>query len=154
MASRSVNKVILIGNLGGDPELRHTASNIPVVNFTVATNENWVNKEGAREERTEWHRVVAWRRLAEICHEYLRKGTQVYIEGKLQTRSWEDQSGQKRYMTEVVADEMVILGSRGGGGGGAAETGSYQGGQQPGDGSSDQDYQPPAQAEDDDDLPF
>jgi len=113
MASRSVNKVILIGNLGGDPELRHTVSNVPVVNFTVATNENWVNKEGVREERTEWHRVVAWRRLAEICHEYLRKGTQVYIEGKLQTRSWEDQNGQRRYMTEIVADEMVILGGRG-----------------------------------------
>ena len=113
MASRSINKVILIGNLGGDPELRHTVSNIPVVNFTVATNENWVNKEGVREERTEWHRIVAWRRLAEICHEYLRKGTQVYIEGKLQTRSWEDQNGQKRFMTEVVADEMVILGQRG-----------------------------------------
>ncbi|HUU28228.1 MAG TPA: single-stranded DNA-binding protein [archaeon] len=114
MASRSINKVLIIGNLGGDPELRHTANNVPVVNFTVATNENWLNKEGVREERTEWHRVVAWRRLAEICHEYLRKGTQVYIEGKLQTRSWEDQSGQRRYMTEIVADEMVILGHRGG----------------------------------------
>ena len=149
MASRSVNKVILIGNLGGDPELRHTASNVPVVNFTVATNENWVNKDGTREERTEWHRVVAWRRLAEICHEYLRKGTQVYIEGKLQTRSWEDQSGQKRYMTEVVADEMVILGSRGGGG----ESGAYQGGQ-PGGEAGYQGHQPPAQVEEDDDLPF
>ena len=112
MASRSVNKVILIGNLGADPELRHTPGNVPVVNFTVATNESWVNREGAREERTEWHRVVAWRKLAEICNEYLRKGTQVYIEGRLQTRNWEDQSGQKRYMTEIVADEMVILGGR------------------------------------------
>jgi single-strand DNA-binding protein len=153
MASRSVNKVILIGNLGGDPELRHTASNVPVVNFTVATNESWVNKEGVKEERTEWHRVVAWRRLAEICHEYLRKGTQIYIEGKLQTRSWEDQSGQKKYMTEIVADEMVILGGRGGGGG---EAGAYQGGQTGGGESSYQNYQPPAkaQAEEDDDLPF
>lgn len=148
MASRSVNKAILIGNLGGDPELRHTASNVPVVNFTVATNESWVNKEGVREERTEWHRVVAWRRLAEICHEYLRKGTQVYIEGKLQTRSWEDQSGQKRYMTEIVADEMVILASRGDSDGGARQQRS----QDSADSGGYQDYQPPA--EDDDDLPF
>ena len=151
MASRSVNKVILIGNLGGDPELRHTVSNIPVVNFTVATNENWVNKEGVREERTEWHRVVAWRRLAEICHEYLRKGTQVYIEGKLQTRSWEDQNGQKRFMTEVVADEMVILGQRG------AEAGPPQAGEnvsskESAEGSDYGEFQPPAEG--DDDLPF
>ena len=149
MASRSINKVILIGNLGGDPELRHTVSNIPVVNFTVATNENWVNKEGVREERTEWHRIVAWRRLAEICHEYLRKGTQVYIEGKLQTRSWEDQNGQKRFMTEVVADEMVILGQRG------ADTGMQAGKDISQEGvteSSDDEFQPPAEG--DDDLPF
>ena len=150
MASRSVNKVILIGNLGGDPELRHTASNVPVVNFTVATNENWVNKDGVREERTEWHRVVAWRRLAEICHEYLRKGTQVYIEGKLQTRSWEDQSGQKRYMTEIVADEMVILTSRGEGP--VGEGSSYASRSQSGGDPGYQDFQPPT--EDDDDLPF
>ena len=151
MASRSVNKVILIGNLGGDPELRHTVSNVPVVNFNVATNENWVNKEGVREERTEWHRVVAWRRLAEICHEYLRKGTQVYIEGKLQTRNWEDQNGQKRFVTEVVADEMVILGSRSDAH--AADAGSSHGaqaGSHPAD--NYQDFQPPA--EQDDDLPF
>ncbi len=156
MASRSVNKVILIGNLGGDPELRHTASNVPVVNFTVATNENWVNKEGAREERTEWHRVVAWRRLAEICHEYLRKGTQVYIEGKLQTRSWEDQSGQKRFMTEVIADEMVILGGRGGGeghaGSGGSHYGDYAGGGHGGKTEREyEEFQPPAEG---DDLPF
>ncbi|OGG00006.1 MAG: hypothetical protein A2Z86_03035 [Candidatus Glassbacteria bacterium GWA2_58_10] len=151
MASRSVNKVILIGNLGGDPELRHTASNVPVVNFTVATNENWVNKEGVREERTEWHRVVAWRRLAEICHEYLRKGTQVYIEGKLQTRSWEDQSGQKRFMTEIVADEMVILGSRGADGA-AGATGQHPAEDLDHRGSDLQEYHAPAEG--DDDLPF
>jgi len=150
MASRSVNKVILIGNLGGDPELRHTVSNIPVVNFTVATNENWVNKEGVREERTEWHRVVAWRRLAEICHEYLRKGTQVYIEGKLQTRSWEDQNGQKRFMTEVVADEMVILGQRGGEAGGQAGEDSTS--KEYTESSDYGELQPPAEG--DDDLPF
>lgn len=150
MASRSVNKIILIGNLGGDPELRHTASNIPVVNFTVATNESWLNKDGVREERTEWHRVVAWRRLAEICHEYLRKGTQVYIEGKLQTRNWEDQNGQKRYMTEIVAAEMVILSPRG------AEARPQADESLPSEApSGDSDYgeiQPPAEGEDD--LPF
>ncbi|MFH1071189.1 MAG: single-stranded DNA-binding protein [Candidatus Glassbacteria bacterium] len=151
MASRSVNKVILIGNLGGDPELRHTVSNVPVVNFTVATNENWVNKEGVREERTEWHRVVAWRRLAEICHEYLRKGSQVYIEGKLQTRSWEDQNGQKRFVTEIVADEMVILGSRGDSHAAEAASGhGAAGGSHPADDYHE--FQPPA--EEGDDLPF
>jgi len=150
MASRSVNKVILIGNLGGDPELRHTVSNIPVVNFTVATNESWVNKEGVREERTEWHRVVAWRRLAEICHEYLRKGRQVYIEGKLQTRRWEDQNGQKRFMTEIVVDEMVILGQRVAEAGPQADEGLVS---EPPPGDSDYgELQPPAEG--DDDLPF
>ena len=151
MASRSVNKVILIGNLGGDPELRHTVSNIPVVNFTVATNENWVNKDGVREERTEWHRVVAWRRLAEICHEYLRKGTQVYIEGKLQTRSWEDQNGQKRFMTEIVADEMVILGQRGGEAG-TPQSGENTSSKESAESSDYGEFQPPAEG--DDDLPF
>ena len=151
MASRSVNKVILIGNLGGDPELRHTVSNIPVVNFTVATNESWINKDGIREERTEWHRVVAWRRLAEICHEYLRKGTQVYIEGKLQTRNWEDQqSGQKRFMTEIVADEMVILGHRGAES--YPETGEKVTSEESSADSAEGEFQPPAEA--DDDLPF
>jgi single-strand DNA-binding protein len=156
MASRSVNKVILIGNLGGDPELRHTPGNVPVVNFTVATNESWVNKDGAREERTEWHRVVAWRKLAEICSEYLHKGTQVYIEGRLQTRSWEDQSGQKKYMTEIVADEMVILGGRGAGEGSSASK-AFRGdsGPEPAGNAGDQfdDFQPPP-ANTEDDLPF
>ena len=110
MSSKSVNKCLIIGNLGGDPQLRHTTSGTPVCNFTVATNESWTNKEGVREERTEWHRVIAWRKLAEICHEYLRKGSPVYIEGKLQTRSWEDQSGHKHYCTEIIAGEMVMLG--------------------------------------------
>lgn len=154
MASRSINKVILIGNLGADPELRHTPGNVPVVNFTVATNESWVNRDGAREERTEWHRVVAWRKLAEICNEYLRKGTQVYIEGRLQTRSWDDQSGQKRYMTEIVADEMVILGSRGAaeGSSAAARSVSDEGAGAYGNDSFD-DYRPPA-GNSEDDLPF
>ncbi len=113
MASRGVNKVVLIGNLGADPELRHTSSNVPVANFRIATSESWTNKEGVREERTEWHNVVVWSKLAEIAKEYLSKGRQVYIEGKLQTRSWDDRDGNKRYTTEIKADQMVMLGGRG-----------------------------------------
>ena len=158
MARYNVNKVILIGNLGGDPELRHTSSNMPVVNFTVATNESWVNKEGTREERTEWHRVIAWGRLAEICNEKLRKGSQVYIEGRIQTRSWEDQTGQKRYVTEIVTNEMVILGGRAGesaappaGGSQAEGKGSTPASE--GSDESYEDFQPPSK-DADDELPF
>jgi len=110
-----VNKVILVGNLGRDPEIRHTQAGDSVANFTLATSERWTKKDGEREERTEWHRVVAFRKLAEICGQYLTKGKQVYIEGKLQTRSWEDREGNKRYTTEVVASNMVMLGRSGGG---------------------------------------
>lgn len=109
----SVNKVILIGNLGKDPEVRHTPSGAAVANFPIATNEAWNNKEGQREERTEWHRVVAFGRLAEICGQYLKKGKQVYIEGRLQTRSWDDREGNKRYTTEIVAATMTMLGRAG-----------------------------------------
>lgn len=109
----SVNKVILIGNLGRDPELRYTPSGKPVASFTVATTDQWTGKEGGKEERTEWHRVVAWGRLGEICGEYLHKGRQVYVEGKLQTRAWEDRDGNKRYTTEVVASTMQMLGPSG-----------------------------------------
>lgn len=105
----SVNKVILIGNLGKDPEIRRAQSGIAVANFTLATNESWNNKEGQREERTEWHRIVVFGKLAEICGQYLQKGKQVYVEGRLQTRSWEDKDGNKRYTTEVVASNMVML---------------------------------------------
>ena len=105
-----VNKVILVGNLGSDPTMRYTSGGTAVVNFNIATSERFTNKNGEKEERTEWHRVVAWARLAEICNEYLKKGKQVYIEGRLQTRQWEDQSGNKRYTTEVVANNMVMLG--------------------------------------------
>ncbi len=108
-----VNKVILVGNLGADPTMRHTPSGTAVANFNVATSETFKNKNGEKETRTEWHRVVAWARLAEICNEYLKKGKQVYIEGRLQTRSWEDQSGTKKYSTEVVANNMVMLGRAG-----------------------------------------
>jgi single-strand DNA-binding protein len=117
MASgRGVNKVILIGNLGGDPELRSTPGGTSVATFTLATNESWNDKDGTRQERTEWHRVVAWGRLAEICGQYLRKGRQVYIEGRLQTRSWEDKQGNQRKTTEVIARDMQMLGGRGEGG--------------------------------------
>ncbi len=109
MAS-GVNKVILIGNLGRDPELRYTASGIPVATFTVATTEEWRDKNtGSKQEHTEWHRVVAWRRLGEICGEYLHKGAKVYIEGKLRTRAWEDKNGNTRYTTEIVAQTIRIL---------------------------------------------
>ncbi len=105
-----VNKVILVGNLGGDPTVRYTQSGTAVANFNIATTERFNNKSGEREERTEWHRVVAWGKLAEICQQYLKKGKQVYIEGRLQTRNWEDQQGQKRYTTEIVARDMQMLG--------------------------------------------
>ncbi|MBW2096011.1 MAG: single-stranded DNA-binding protein [Deltaproteobacteria bacterium] len=109
----SINKVILIGNLGADPEVRYTPSGRAVANFRIATTEQWTNKEGGKEERTEWHRIVAWGRLGEICGEYLHKGKQVYIEGKLQTRSWEDRDGNKRFTTEILAQTMQMLGSAG-----------------------------------------
>ncbi|MDA0747871.1 MAG: single-stranded DNA-binding protein [bacterium] len=112
MARRGVNKVILIGNVGADPELRYTPSGAAVTNFNMATNENWTDNSGEKQERTEWHRIVVWGRLAEICNQYLRKGSKVYIEGRLQTRSWEGQDKQKRYTTEVVARDMQILDSR------------------------------------------
>jgi single-strand DNA-binding protein len=115
----SVNKVILVGNLGRDPELRYTQNGQAVANFTVATNENWTNKNGDREERTEWHRVVAWARVAELCAEYLAKGRTVYVEGRLQTREWEDKEGQKRRSTEIVAQTVQFLGGGRGAGAGA-----------------------------------
>lgn len=107
-----VNKVILIGNLGADPEIRYTQSGTPVVNFRIATTERWKDQNGQQQEQTEWHNIVAWRRLAEICGEYLAKGSRVYIEGKLQTRKWQDQNGNDRYSTEIVANEMKMLSPR------------------------------------------
>ena len=116
MASRGINKVILIGDLGQDPEVRYMPNGGAVCNITVATSETWKDKNtGENQERTEWHRVVMFRRLAEIAGEYLKKGSKVYLEGKLQTRKWQDQQGQDRYTTEIVADEMQMLDSRGGG---------------------------------------
>jgi|TARA_B100000676_G_scaffold233213_1_gene232474 single-strand DNA-binding protein len=109
MSKGSINKVMLIGNLGSDPELRFTPSGVQVANFSLATTESWTDKSGERQERAEWHRIVLWRRLAEVAGQYLKKGSKIYIEGKLQTRSWEDQNGQKRYTTEVVANSMEML---------------------------------------------
>jgi single-strand DNA-binding protein len=113
--ARGVNKVILVGNLGADPETRYTASGAAITNIRIATSESWRDKQtGENQERTEWHRVVFFSRLAEIAGEYLRKGSQVYIEGSLRTRKWQGQDGQDRYTTEVVANEMQMLGGRGG----------------------------------------
>lgn len=108
----SVNKVILVGNLGADPELRYTPGGRAVVNFSMATTRSWNSKDGEKKEETEWHRIVAWDKLAEICGEYLKKGSPLFIEGRLQTRSWEDKSGAKRWSTEIVALEMQMLGQR------------------------------------------
>jgi len=137
----SVNKVILIGNLGADPELRFTPSGAAVANFNIATTERWKDKDGQPQERTEWHRIILWSRQAEIAKEYLRKGSSVYIEGRIQNRSYEDKDGIKRYVTEVIGQRMQLLGSRPG-------APSEGGGAEP----------PPAPPEDlggqDDDLPF
>jgi single-strand DNA-binding protein len=108
-----INKVILVGNLGRDPEVRYTPSGTAVANFTLATTETWTDRDGERQSHTEWHRIVAWRRLGEICGEYLSKGKQVYIEGRIRTREWEDQEGNKRKTTEIEAQTMQMLGSRG-----------------------------------------
>ena len=113
--ARGINKVILVGNLGADPETRYTASGAAITNIRIATTEAWKDKQsGEQQERTEWHRVVFFNRLAEIAGEYLRKGSQVYVEGTLRTRKWQGQDGQDRYTTEVVANEMQMLGGRGG----------------------------------------
>jgi len=117
--ARGINKVILVGNLGNDPEVRATTTGSRVATISVATSESWMDKNtGQRQEKTEWHRVVFFNRLAEIVEQYLTKGSQVYVEGRLQTRKWQDQNGQDKYTTEVVANEMQMLGGRGGGGGG------------------------------------
>ncbi len=118
--ARGVNKVILIGNLGKEPEVRYTPSGLAVANVTLATSESWKDKQsGEMQERTEWHRVVFYQRLAEIAGEYLRKGSKVYVEGRLQTRKWQDKTtGQDKYTTEIIADNMQMLDSKGGSGGG------------------------------------
>lgn len=129
MAS-GVNKVILIGHLGADPDMRYTPSGAGVCELRVATSESWKDKNGQRQERTEWHRVVVWGKTAEICAKYLAKGRQVYIEGRIQTRTYDDKEGQKRYITEVIANDVQFLSSGrdgGGGGGGGARRGADDG---------------------------
>ena len=145
--ARGVNKVILVGNLGADPETRYTPSGSAVTKIRVATSESWKDRQtGERQERTEWHRVVFFGRLAEIAGEYLKKGSQVYLEGSLRTDKWQDQSGQDRYTTEVVANEMQMLGGRPGGGAPAS------GGQQRGQASPEPSTAPEPVL--DDDIPF
>lgn len=147
----SVNKAILVGNLGSDPEVRYTPSGSPVATFSIATNERWTDRStGDKKERTEWHRIVAWGRLGEICGEYLSKGKQIYIEGRIQTRSWEDRDGNKRYTTEIVAQNMQMLGGRGGPQGDfSAEGRDYDV-----DRGSPPINDGPKGPEDDDDIPF
>jgi len=118
-----VNKVILIGNLGADPDMRYTPSGQGVCELRIATSESWNDKNGQRQERTEWHRVVVWGKRAEVCSKYLSKGRQVYIEGRIQTRSYDDKEGQKRYITEVIAQEVVFIGGGGKGGEGRRDDG-------------------------------
>ena len=112
--AKSVNKVILVGNLGKDPEVKYTSTGTPVAKFSLATNEGYKDKNGQWQDRTEWHNIVAWQRLAEIVGEYVKKGSKVYIEGRLQTSSWDDkETGQKKYKTEIIANDLVLLGGRG-----------------------------------------
>lgn len=122
---RGVNKATILGNVGSDPEMKYTASGQAVANFSVATNESWTGKDGQKHERTEWHRIVAWGRLAEICGQYLSKGKPVYVEGSIRTRSWEDKDGNTKYTTEIHARELQLLGSsqEAPGGGGQASGG-------------------------------
>jgi single-strand DNA-binding protein len=168
--ARGVNKVIIVGNLGNDPEVRYANNGSAIANISVATTDSWKDKNtGEQQEKTEWHKVVMFNRLGEIAGEYLKKGSQVYIEGRLQTRKWQDQSGQDRYSTEIVANEMQMLGGRGGsdmsggGGGGyqapqqqrpaAQQGGGQQGGSQQG-GGQPQPAQPAPSNDFDDDIPF
>ena len=151
--ARGVNKVIIVGTLGKDPETRYMPSGAAVTNLRLATNEQWKDKQtGEQQERTEWHAVAMFGRLAEIAAEYLRKGSQVYIEGKLRTRKWQDKEGKDRFTTEIIADEMQMLGGKSGAGMGApAERSSGGGGQRPA-AVNDMDSGPPGDF--DDDIPF
>jgi single-strand DNA-binding protein len=166
--AKSVNKVILIGNLGKDPEVKYTPQGTAVAKFTLATNERFKDKQGEWQDRTEWHNITCWARLAEIAGEYLKKGRSVYIEGSLRTDSWDDkQTGQKKYMTNIVANDLVLLGGKGGegSGGGGGEEGGYAGGRSRGAAAGndfDQSAHEPAGAKSseksteitDDDIPF
>ncbi len=146
-----VNKAIIVGNLGNDPDMRNTQTGTQVANFSIATSENFTDSSGQKQERTEWHRIVAFGRLAEICGQYLHKGKQVYVEGRIQTRKWEDKSGQARYTTEIVANQMQMLGRAGDGpssvpAGAPSMDAAAAGGGASGSGA--------AMSQEDDDLPF
>jgi single-strand DNA-binding protein len=151
----SVNKVILVGNLGRDAELRYTPGGAAVATLNLATTEVWNDKQGQKQEKTEWHRIVVWGKQAESLQEYLTKGKQIYVEGKLQTRQWDDKDGNKKYTTEIKADRITLLGggggggARSGGGGGAFDRGGDRGGS-PGGGGDE----PPMEPITDDDIPF
>ena len=148
-----VNKVILIGNLGKDPELRYTPSGQPVASFSVATTERWTDKNGQRQDRTEWHNIVVWGKLAELTNQYLKKGRPVYIEGRITTRSWDDRDGNKKYRTEIVANQVQFL--SGGPSGGAEAPGTPEPPQQGGESHLEQSAPPAGQAGiPEDDLPF
>jgi single-strand DNA-binding protein len=157
--AKSVNKVILVGNLGKDPEVKYTPSGTAVAKFSLATNEGYKDKAGQWQERTEWHNIVAWQRLAEIVGEYVKKGSKVYIEGRLQTSSWDDkETGQKKYKTEIVANDLVLLSGRGEGDGEGGSRG-YSRGASAGGGNYDQSHshqEEPAHATgiQDEDIPF
>ena len=160
--ARGINKVILVGNLGKDPEIRYSASGAAIANITVATSDNWKDKQtGEKQERTEWHRVVFFNRLAEVVGEYLKKGSQVYVEGRLQTRKWQGKDGQDRYTTEIVANEMQMLGGRAGGGSSDYDqSGGYSQSARPAASSAPAPATAPAQSNEggfdsfDDDIPF
>lgn len=159
--ARGINKVILIGNLGRDPEVRYTASGAAVANVTLATSDTWKDKQtGEQQERTEWHRLVFFGRLGEIVGEYLKKGSKVYVEGRLQTRKWQGQDGQDRYTTEIVANDMQMLDSRGGGSAPYSNGNEMSGGAAPSVSSPQPQQQPasppgPSTEDDlDDDIPF
>ncbi|HEU4333664.1 MAG TPA: single-stranded DNA-binding protein [Candidatus Eisenbacteria bacterium] len=146
-----VNKVILIGNLGRDPEVRTTTTGQRVANFTLATSRQWTGQDGQRQEKTEWHSIVVWGKLAEICEKYLQKGKQVYIEGRIETRQWQDKEGQTRYKTEIICEQMTMLGRAG------DRNGGGEGGYEPARGGAaprDENYEPAPAGGADDDLPF
>lgn len=156
--ARSVNKVILIGNLGKDPEVKYTPTGTPVAKFSLATNESYKDKAGQWQERTEWHNIVAWQRLAEIVGEYVKKGSKLYIEGRIQTSSWDDkQTGEKKYKTEIIANELVLLSGRGEPDSGGGSRG-YSRGASPEGGNFDQSQGQPEESHptqiQDEDIPF
>lgn len=157
--ARGINKVILIGNLGRDPEARSTQGGKTVANFSIACSESWVDQKGEKHDRTEWVNIVAWGKLGELCGQYLRKGSQVYIEGKLQTREWADKEGQKRYTTEVNAQDIQFLGGNAGEGRGSGSGGRQGGGSRSGGGGAQRGGGKPASGPEDgvppdDDTPF